>query len=315
MSTSDRKSSDHFSVMLEEAINGLHIQPDGFYVDATFGRGGHAAKILEQLSPEGRLLLLDRDPTAVAVAREKYQDDARVTIVHRPFSALQEVLQQLEIHSKIDGLLLDLGVSSPQLDQSERGFSFMNDGPLDMRMNPQQGVSAAEWLQQADQQEIARVLWEYGDERHSRRIARAIVNDRVETPFSSTTQLAELIKRVVPGHSKKHPATKSFQAIRIEVNQELQELRQMLDQLVDLLQAGGRIAIISFHSLEDRMVKRFFRRCEKGEQDFLPDIPLRSVEYQGEMKTVGKAQFPSAQEIEQNPRSRSAVLRVAEKRA
>jgi len=302
-------------VMLEEAINGLHIQPDGFYVDATFGRGGHAAKILEQLSPEGRLLLLDRDPTAVAVAREKYQDDARVTIVHRPFSALQEVLQQLEIHSKIDGLLLDLGVSSPQLDQSERGFSFMNDGPLDMRMNPQQGVSAAEWLQQADQQEIARVLWEYGDERHSRRIARAIVNDRVETPFSSTTQLAELIKRVVPGHSKKHPATKSFQAIRIEVNQELQELRQMLDQLVDLLQAGGRIAIISFHSLEDRMVKRFFRRCEKGEQDFPPDIPLRTVEYQGEMKTVGKAQFPSLQEIEQNPRSRSAVLRVAEKRA
>lgn len=301
--------------MLEEAVDGLNIQADGLYVDATFGRGGHAAAILQQLSERGKLLLLDRDPTAVAVAQQRFAEDPRVTVVQSPFSHLGEVLKQQQIERKIDGLLLDLGVSSPQLDESERGFSFMQDGPLDMRMNPQQGLSAAQWLQQADQQEIARVLWEYGDERHSRRVAAAIVRDRQETPFTSTLQLAELIKRVIPGHSKKHPATKSFQAIRIEVNQELEELRTLLDQLIDLLQPAGRVAIISFHSLEDRMVKRFFRRCEKGDQECPPDIPLRTTKFEGPLSTVGKAQFPSSQEIEQNPRSRSAVLRIAEKRA
>ncbi len=314
MSTSEFEQGSHFSVMLEEAVDGLNIRADGFYVDGTFGRGGHSAEILKRLSPQGHLLMLDRDPAAIAAAEQRYADESRVTIAHAPFSQLSTVLENMDVERKLDGLLLDLGVSSPQLDQSERGFSFMQDGPLDMRMNPEQGESAAEWLQHADQQEIARVLWEYGDERHSRKIARAIVHDREETPFTSTRQLAELIQRVIPGHGKKHPATKSFQAIRIHINRELEELQQVLEQAVELLATGGRLAIISFHSLEDRMVKRFFRKCEKGMAEELPpDIPMRAVVHQGVMKTIGKAQFPSTHEIEQNPRSRSAVLRVAER--
>ncbi len=304
---------EHYSVMLEEAINGLQIQADGFYVDGTFGRGGHAAAILQQLSPDGRLLLLDRDPSAVAVARERFGKDSRVTIVQSPFSHLGEVLEQLGIKQSLDGLLLDLGVSSPQLDESERGFSFMQEGPLDMRMNPEQGESAAEWLQHAAEAEIAQVLWEYGDERHSRRIARAIVQSRDETPFVTTLQLAALIQRVVPGHSKKHPATKSFQAIRIHINRELEELERVLERAVERLAAGGRLAIISFHSLEDRMVKRFFKRMATRQKEVPLDIPLPSETIPGLLKTVGKAQFPSAEEIAENPRSRSAVLRVAER--
>lgn len=299
--------------MLEETVNGLNIHPDGLYVDATFGRGGHASAILQQLSPKGQLLMLDRDPTAVAVAQARFADDPRVTIFHSPFSRLSALLQQQGVERKLDGLLLDLGVSSPQLDERERGFSFMQDGPLDMRMNPQQGESAAEWLQHASQEEIARVLWEYGDERHSRKIARAIVNDRTETAFTTTLQLAELIKRVVPGHPKKHPATKSFQAIRIHVNRELDELKTVLEQAITLLAEGGRLAIISFHSLEDRMVKRFFKRSATRIKEAPLDIPLPSETIPGQLTAIGKAQFPSHNEIQQNPRSRSAVLRIAER--
>ena len=302
--------------MLHETVKGLAIHPDGFYVDATFGRGGHSQEILKQLSAAGHLLMLDRDPQAIATAKERFGSDPRVTIVHSPFSELPEVLEKMEGVEKIDGLLLDLGVSSPQLDQADRGFSFMQDGPLDMRMNPEQGESAAEWLQHAPAEEIARVLWEYGDERQSRKIARAIVHDRVEAPFTSTLQLAGLIQRILPKGGKKHPATRTFQAIRIHINRELEELQQILESLIALLNPGGRIAIISFHSLEDRMVKRFFRRCEKGEQAPMPiDIPLREVAHTVLLKGVGKAQFPSPQEIEENPRSRSAVLRVAERQS
>ncbi|MBC8519913.1 MAG: 16S rRNA (cytosine(1402)-N(4))-methyltransferase RsmH [Gammaproteobacteria bacterium] len=301
----------HYSVMLEEAVAGLNIKPDGFYVDATFGRGGHAAEILKRLSSHGRLLLMDRDPVAVQAAEERFSEDSRVSIVHAPFSDLKMVL--LHEDMAIDGLLLDLGVSSPQLDQAERGFSFMKQGPLDMRMNPQQGTSAAEWIKDASQDEIANVLWEFGDERHSRRVARAIVRARDEDPINTTLQLAEIVRRSIPGKQKRHPATKTFQAIRIYLNRELDELGEVLDQAVELLNTGGRVAVISFHSLEDRMVKRFFRKCEKGESNLPPDLPIRSIEHSGVMRVIGKAQFPSADEISINPRSRSAVLRVAEK--
>jgi len=299
--------------MLEEAVASLNIKPDGFYVDATFGRGGHAVEILQRLSPKGQLLLMDRDPTAIKAAEERFSGDSRVSIVHAPFSDLEKMLVQCGVQDKIDGILLDLGVSSPQLDQAARGFSFMQQGPLDMRMDPQHGVSAAEWIKGAAQDEIANVLWEFGDERHSRRIARAIVRKREEEPITTTMQLAEIVRQALPGHHKRHPATKTFQAVRIYINRELDELREMLDQIVDLLATRGRVAIISFHSLEDRMVKRFFRKCEKGESNLPPDLPIRVVEHHGVMRVIGKAQFPSPEEVTINPRSRSAVLRVAEK--
>ncbi len=311
MSTSESDNqSAHFSVMLEEAIAGLNIKPGGFYVDATFGRGGHAAEILRRLSPHGRLLLLDRDPAAIEAAERKFSADSRVSTVQAPFSMLGDIIPEGQ---KIDGLLLDLGVSSPQLDQAERGFSFMQQGPLDMRMDPDHGITAAEWIQETEQQEIARVLWEFGDERHSRRIARAIVHARNEEAITTTRQLADIIRGAVPGHHKRHPATRSFQAIRIHLNRELDELSDLLGQVVDLLNPGRRVAIISFHSLEDRIVKRFFRRCERGADELPHDLPVRAVECSGVMRIIGKAQFPSAEEVEQNPRSRSAVLRIAER--
>ncbi len=314
MSTSDVEQSDHYSVMLDEAIDGLNIRSDGLYVDATFGRGGHSAEILRRLTSEGRLILLDRDPDAITVAQNRYESDPRVTVIQSPFSALTGALRQYGIEmGAVDGLLVDLGVSSPQLDNAARGFSFMQDGPLDMRMNPQQGESAADWLNQASAQEIAKVLWEYGEERLSRKIARAIVHDRVDAPLTTTKQLASLISRVVPGHSKKHPATRSFQAIRIHVNRELEELTKLLEDSLKVLVGGGRMVVISFHSLEDRMVKRFINRCERGEGAPPPEIPLRAVDRSGVLKRVGKARFPSNRELEQNPRSRSAVMRVAER--
>lgn len=314
MSTSDQAGHEtHFSVMLEEAVAGLNIKQNGFYVDATFGRGGHASEILKRLSPEGQLLLLDRDPSAIEAARNKFSADPRVTIVHAPFSELGTILNRLGRAGRVDGLLLDLGVSSPQLDRPERGFSFMHQGPLDMRMDPNRGASAAEWLRESSQEEIAKVLWEFGDERHSRKIARAIVRARAIEEISNTLQLAEIVRGAVPGHQKRHPATRTFQAIRIYLNRELDELKGILEQLVELLQPGGRVAIISFHSLEDRMVKRFFRRGEKGEHDLPPELPVRTVEQHGPLRIIGKAQFPSSREIAINPRSRSAVLRVAER--
>ncbi len=314
MSTSDQgDQGSHFSVMLEEAVAGLNIKQDGFYVDATFGRGGHASEIVKRLSPKGQLLLMDRDPSAIDAAHERFSGDPRVTIVHAPFSELANTLNRMGRAGAVDGLLLDLGVSSPQLDRPERGFSFMHQGPLDMRMDPSRGVSAAEWLQESSQEEIAQVLWEFGDERHSRKIARAIVHARAVEEITTTLQLAEIVRGAIPGHQKRHPATRTFQAIRIYLNRELDELKEILDQLVGLLRPGGRVAIISFHSLEDRMVKRFFRRGERGKDDLPPELPVRAVEQHGPLRVIGKAQFPSSREVEINPRSRSAVLRIAER--
>jgi 16S rRNA (cytosine1402-N4)-methyltransferase len=299
----------HIPVMLVEAVEGLAVRTGGRYLDGTFGRGGHAREVLSRLGPDGRLLLMDRDPSAIAAARAAFADEPRVAIRHANFSSLAE---WDETAAGLDGILLDLGVSSPQLDEAARGFSFMADAPLDMRMDTTQGESAAEFLARADEREITEVLWHFGEERHGRRIARAIVADRVATPFTRTGQLAALIERIVgrrePG---KHPATRSFQALRIQVNGELDALKHGLDAALARLKPGGRLAVISFHSLEDRAVKLFIRDQAGRVQGSRRGPPVAATTAQ--LKPVGKAQFPSAAEQAANPRSRSAVLRVAEK--
>jgi 16S rRNA (cytosine1402-N4)-methyltransferase len=299
----------HVPVMLGEAVEGLSVRADGRYLDGTFGRGGHARAVLSRLDATGRLLLMDRDPAAIDVARAEFAGDARVVIRHANFSTLAE---WDETAAGLDGVLLDLGVSSPQLDEAARGFSFMADAPLDMRMDTTQGESAAEFLARASERDIADVLWNYGEERHSRRIARAIVADRDTTPFTRTGQLAALIERVVgrrePG---KHPATRSFQALRIRVNRELDALQQGLDAALERLRPGGRLAVISFHSLEDRVVKLFIRDHSGRVQNSRRGPPVLAAP--ALLAAVGKAHFPSDAELAANPRSRSAVLRVAEK--
>jgi 16S rRNA (cytosine1402-N4)-methyltransferase len=289
----------HRPVMLEEAVAGLAVRDDGIYVDATFGRGGHSAAILEKLGTQGRLHALDQDPQAIAHAQERFADDVRFAIHHHNFAELATVAAQAGIVGRIDGILMDLGVSSPQLDDAARGFSFGKDGPLDMRMNPQAGESAAQWLARADDTEIADVLWQYGDERNSRRIARRIVDTRTTSPLTTTAQLAALIA-AVPGPRSRHihPATRSFQAIRIHIKRELDVLSAGLQQAVDVLAPGGRLTVISFHSIEDRIVKRFMRDAARAETPTL--------------KLHGK-QFPTDQESRDNPRARSAVLRIAER--
>lgn len=299
----------HIPVMLGEAVEGLAVQAGGRYLDGTFGRGGHARAVLSRLGPDGRLLLMDRDPTAIAAARAEFAADPRVLIRHANFSTLAEWDQT---EAGLDGVLLDLGVSSPQLDDAARGFSFMADAPLDMRMDTSQGESAADFLAHADEREIADVLWNYGEERHSRRIARAIVADRDATPFTRTGQLAALLERVVgrrePG---KHPATRSFQALRIRVNGELDALQDGMNAALERLKVGGRLAVISFHSLEDRAVKLFIRDHSGRVQNSRRGPPVLAAP--ARLAAIGKAQFPSDAEIAANPRSRSAVLRVAEK--
>ena len=299
----------HIPVMLGEAVEGLAVQAGGRYLDGTFGRGGHARAVLSRLESAGRLLLMDRDPQAVASARQAFADDDRVRIRHGNYAALAE---WDETAVGLDGVLLDIGVSSPQLDEAGRGFSFMADAPLDMRMDPSQGESAADFLARASEQAITDVLWHYGEERHGRRIARAIVADRDAAPFTRTGQLAGLIERVVgrrePG---KHPATRSFQALRIQVNGELDALQAGLDGALARLKPGGRLAVISFHSLEDRVVKRFIRDHSGRVQGSRRGPPVAAAPAQ--LAAVGKAQFPSDAELASNPRSRSAVLRVAEK--
>jgi 16S rRNA (cytosine1402-N4)-methyltransferase len=299
----------HIPVMLGEAVEGLAVQAGGRYLDGTFGRGGHARAVLSRLGPDGCLLLMDRDPTAIAAAQAEFAADPRVHIRHANFSSLAE---WSETDAGLDGVLLDLGVSSPQLDEAARGFSFMADAPLDMRMDTSQGESAADFLARADEREIADVLWTYGEERHSRRIARAIVADRDATPFTRTGQLAALLERVVgrrePG---KHPATRSFQALRIRVNGELDALQLGMNAALERLNIGGRLSVISFHSLEDRAVKLFFRDHSGRVQNSRRGPPVQAAP--ARLAAVGKAQFPSAAEIAGNPRSRSAVLRVAEK--
>jgi 16S rRNA (cytosine1402-N4)-methyltransferase len=299
----------HIPVMLNEAVEGLAVREGGRYLDGTFGRGGHARAVLSRLGPSGRLLLMDRDPQAIATAQKEFAGDPRVSIRHANFSTLAEWDETAE---GLDGVLLDLGVSSPQLDEAERGFSFMADAPLDMRMDPTQGESAADFLAHADEREIADVLWTFGEERFSRKIARAIVEQRNESPITRTGELAALIERVVgrrePG---KHPATRSFQALRIRVNGELDALQHGLDAALARLNVGGRLSVISFHSLEDRAVKLFIRDHSGRVQGSRRGPPVAAAP--ARLAAVGKAQFPSEAEQAANPRARSAVLRVAEK--
>jgi len=302
----------HRPVLLEAALEALAVRSDGCYVDGTFGRGGHAAAILDRLGPDGRLLAFDKDPAAVAVARERFAHDARFRIEHGSFAGLAAVAAREGLVGRVDGLLLDLGVSSPQLDDPGRGFSFQSDGPLDMRMDTTRGRSAAEWLAGAEEAEIADVLYELGEERFSRRIARAIVAQRQEQPLRRTGELAALVERASPTRERhKHPATRTFQAIRIFVNRELEDLRAGLEQALDVLAAGARLVVISFHSLEDRIVKRFMREAAQGRQ--LPKgVPVTGGPQGARLRLVGKAVRAAESEIAANPRSRSAILRAAE---
>ncbi|MBY8315637.1 16S rRNA (cytosine(1402)-N(4))-methyltransferase RsmH [Vibrio fluvialis] len=313
------ESFQHISVLLHESIDGLAIKPDGIYIDGTFGRGGHSRTILSQLGPNGRLYSIDRDPQAIAEAQRI--DDPRFTIVHGPFSGIAEYAQRYDLVGKVDGVLFDLGVSSPQLDDAERGFSFMKDGPLDMRMDPTSGMPVSDWLAQADLDDITWVIREFGEDKHARRIAKAIVayrENEENEPLTRTSQLAKLISDAAPKSfkEKKHPATRAFQAFRIYINSELEEIDTALKGAASILAPQGRLSVISFHSLEDRMVKRFMRKESKGPE--VPHgIPLTQEQIRAlgsaDLKTVGKAIKPSEQEVEMNPRSRSSVLRIAEK--
>ena len=302
-------TSGHLPVMYRQVLEGLRVRGDGAYLDGTFGRGGHARGVLDQLGPGGRLLLMDKDPDAIAVAEREFGTDPRVAIFRGSFA---DLARWDATAAGLDGVLFDLGVSSPQLDVAERGFSFGKDGPLDMRMDPDSGQSAAEWLATAEDREIADVLWTYGEERQSRRIARVIVARRDEQPLTRTAQLAELIASVMPrGKDKIHPATRSFQAIRIFINRELADLEAGLDAAMARLAPGGRLAVISFHSLEDRIVKQFINRHAKA-----PPANRRmpvEVEFTPVLLAIGGAQKAGDDETAGNPRARSAVLRVAEK--
>lgn len=303
----------HKSVLLHEAVEALHMQPDGFYVDGTFGRGGHAALMLNQLGEAGHLMVMDRDPDAIAAAIDMMGDDERVSIVHAPFSSLGEKIEAEGYMGKVDGILFDFGVSSPQLDTAERGFSFQRDGALDMRMDTSQGQTAAQWLAKVKFSDLIRVLRIYGEERFAKRIANAVVESRDETPIETTAQLSRLISDAVPVHEReKHPATRSFQAIRIAINEELQEIAAVLPDALDALAIGGRIVVISFHSLEDRPVKRLLQKEAKGD-DFPPDLPIRADQIKPRIKLIGKPMRAGVAELKTNRRARSAIMRVAEK--
>lgn len=301
----------HTTVLLHEAVEALAIKPDGIYVDGTFGRGGHSARILEQLGGNGRLIALDKDPAAVAAGRE--WRDPRFRMVHRGFAQLAEVLREQDVAS-VDGILLDLGVSSPQLDDAQRGFSFRFDAPLDMRMDTSSGMTAAEWLAAVDEGLLAEVIRDYGEERFAKQIARAVVAARATEPILTTRQLVELAgKAVRTREAGQNPATRTFQAIRIYLNRELEELARVLPECVTLLKTGGRLVVISFHSLEDRMVKHFMRDMAEG--DKLPrNVPIRASEVpHGRLRLIGKAVRATGAEVQANPRARSAVMRVAER--
>ena len=309
--TADTQDPRHLPVMWAQVMDGLRVLRDGRYLDGTFGRGGHARGVLDRLGPAGRLLLMDKDPEAIASAAETFGSDGRVAVRRASFATLAD---WNETEPGLDGVLFDLGVSSPQLDVAERGFSFKNDGPLDMRMDPDSGESAADWLARADAAEIADVLWLYGEEKLSRKIAAAIVMDRETTPFTRTAQLAELIARIVGrGDSKIHPATRSFQAIRIFINRELEDLERGLAAAHERLKPGGRLVVISFHSLEDRIAKRFIAGHAKAPPG---NRRMPAPEhFSPTLREIGGAQRADDAETALNPRSRSAVLRVAEKLA
>jgi len=301
----------HKAVLLEEVLVALNIKTNGNYIDATFGRGGHARAILSQLDSHGQLLALDRDPQAISAAAE-LGSDPRFRIEQAPFSGIASIAGKYGLLGKVDGILFDLGVSSPQLDTAERGFSFQQDGPLDMRMDCQSGQSAAQWLASAQEKEIADVIKTYGEERFARRIARRIVQARTEQDIHTTMQLAAIVSQAIPKYEPgKHPATRTFQAIRIFINNELDELRQALDQVLAVLRQGGRLLFISFHSLEDRMVKQCMRKWVKGDP-YPPDMPVTDDALNPLLKIIGKPVRPTESEIKDNPRARSATLRVAE---
>ncbi len=303
----------HIPVLLDESMHALALTAEGLYVDGTFGRGGHARAILARLGPMGRLVAVDRDPDAVAVGEALAARDARFSIRRAPFSRLPAVLAGLGLAGRVNGLLLDLGVSSPQLDTAERGFSFASDGPLDMRMDPDSGQSAAQWLATASETELARVLRECGEERFARRIAQAICRARLDSPLTTTRELARLVERVVPTREPgKHPATRTFQALRIHLNRELDELAECLAQVCDMLAAGGRLVVISFHSLEDRIVKRFIRDESRG-QAIPKSVPVLDADRTRRLRPLGPALRPGPAEIARNPRARSAIMRVAER--
>ena len=302
----------HQTVLLEEAVDALVSDPDGTYIDGTFGRGGHSRLLLERLGEKGRLLVIDKDPAAIEAALAISATDPRMVVCHGSFGEMQKlatVLPDRQVH----GILLDLGVSSPQLDDAERGFSFMKDGPLDMRMNTDHGITAAQWIASAAEEEIARVIYEFGEERFSRRMARAIVAVRAEQPITSTLQLAEIIKEANPAWEKhRHPATRAFQGIRIFINDELADLQLALASMLDLLRVGGRMVVISFHSLEDRLVKQFIQKHVRGD-DFPPGLPITNDQLKPRLRAIGKAVKVASDERDRNVRSRSAVMRVAQK--
>ncbi|PHS71051.1 MAG: 16S rRNA (cytosine(1402)-N(4))-methyltransferase [Methylophaga sp.] len=307
--------SEHLPVLLDETLTALVIEADGFYLDGTFGRGGHSRAILSQLSEQGRLVGLDRDPDAIAEGQKLAKQDPRFNIEQGEFSQLSTIVHEHLWQGKINGILLDIGVSSPQLDIAQRGFSFQKDGPLDMRMDPTSGISAAEWLATADMADIEVVIKTLGEERYGKRIARAIVETREHTPITTTKQLATLVDKASPSRERnKHPATRTFQAIRIYINNELDELKAGLEQALDVLAVGGRLAVISFHSLEDRIVKRFFRDQAKGD-DLPAYFPITADQLNPRVKIIGKAIKAGEQELAGNPRARSAVLRIVEKLA
>lgn len=310
---SNAEQAAHTTVLLHEAVDALVTDIDGFYVDGTFGRGGHVAELLGRLSGQGSVLAIDKDPQAISAGQERFAEDARLQLFHGSFADLQNVAAEMGKTGDISGVLLDLGVSSPQLDQAERGFSFMRDGPLDMRMDTSRGMSAAEWIATADEQDIARVIKEYGEERFARRMASAVVKERVKAPITGTVQLAGILAAAHPAWERgKHPATKAFQAIRIFINRELEDLEDLLAQVIDNLKVGGRLVIISFHSLEDRRVKRFIRDQQQGIK--LPkNLPIRDVDRGVRLVKVGKAIKPAVTEVDGNIRSRSAVMRIAER--
>lgn len=304
----------HHSVLLNESVDGLRIHPDGVYVDATFGRGGHSREILSRLGEHGRLVAFDRDKAAIDAA-QPFLSDPRFSIHHCAFANMKVVISDLDLYGRIDGILMDIGVSSPQLDDASRGFSFQKDGPLDMRMDTGSGMSAAEWLKCASLEEIATVIKQYGEEKFGTRIAHAVVEQRAIKPLETTHEFAKLIDQAVPVKDKfKHPATRTFQGVRIFINGELKQLELGLSEGVDVLKPGGRLAVISFHSLEDRMVKRFIKKLSQGKQ-YPNKLPIaQDLLDQGKiLKPIGKATKPSEAEITRNVRARSSVLRVAEK--
>ncbi|MGI9319685.1 MAG: 16S rRNA (cytosine(1402)-N(4))-methyltransferase RsmH [bacterium] len=301
---------EHVPVLKDEVLSALKLRDDSLVVDATYGRGGHSRAIMSRLGNGGRLLVIDRDPVAINQARQEWSDDERVEIVHAPFSELSNILDQRHVNGRITGLLFDFGVSSPQLDNPERGFSFTHDGPLDMRMDPSHGLSAAQWLEQVEESELANILRKFGEERFAKRIARKI---KQSGAIATTGELAGLVSQAAPPTEKgKHPATRTFQAIRIAINEELEQIQSVLPQALNALETGGRLVVISFHSLEDRLVKRFLREQSKGDP-FPPDLPVTHDMLKPTLKLVGKVIRAGEQEISKNRRARSAVLRVAEK--